>query len=162
MNHNARVSNWPGGMILKKITIALAAVAAIGLAGCSSGSAPITSHGSVIVFASPFNEQNVQEAYPDVASGSQVTVTDSSGKVIGTGTLSSDPAKTAATLVTATAGTGLTASEMTEFVAVYDFTVTVPGGEDRYGIKIGQNRGTIYETPKQMKQGPSLTLGSLS
>jgi hypothetical protein len=89
-------------------------------------------------------------------------VTDSSGKVISTGTLSSDPAKTAATLATATVGTGLSASEMTEFVAVYDFTVTVPGGLDRYGVKLGQNRGTIYESAKQMKQGPSLSLGSLS
>jgi hypothetical protein len=104
----------------------------------------------------------VQNAYPDIASGSQVTVTDSPGKVIGTGTLSYDPVQTATTLVTATAGTGLTASELTAFVAVYDFTVTVPGGLDRYGITVGQNRGTIYETATQMKKGPSLTLGSLS
>lgn len=147
---------------MKAIIAVLAAAAVVALAGCGSGPVPIKSHGSVIVFASPFNGQNVQDAYPDIASGSQVTVTDSSGKVIGTGTLNSDPAKTAATLVTATAGTGLTASEMTEFVAVYDFTVTVPSGLDRYGIKIGQNRGTIYESSMEMKQGPSLTLGSLS
>jgi hypothetical protein len=149
---------------MKKIITALTAGAAVALALAACGSsapAALTSHGTVIVFASPFGGSTLQNAYPDVASGGQVTVTDSSGTVIGTGTLTYNPGQTTATLVTATAGSGLTASELTAFVAEYDFTVTVPGGLARYGIKVGQNRGTIYETAAQMKD-PSLTLGSLS
>jgi hypothetical protein len=41
----------------------------------------------------------MSEAYPDVTDGSQVTVTDSSGKVIGTGTLSYSKADTFSFLV---------------------------------------------------------------
>jgi len=88
-------------------------------------------------------------------------VTDSSGKVIGTGTLSYSSADTAAFLLEATAGTGLTAAELEPDVAVYTFTVTVPGGLARYGITVGRNRGVIYESASQMKD-PGLTLGSLS
>jgi hypothetical protein len=44
------------------ITI-LAAALVVALAGCGGG-APITSHGEVIVFASPFNGQNVQTPIP--------------------------------------------------------------------------------------------------
>ncbi len=38
--------------------------------------------------------------------------------------------------------------------------MTVPGGQARYGITVGQNRGVVYESASQMKD-PGLTLGSL-
>jgi len=114
---------------------------------------------------------DVQDAYPDITSGSQVIVTDSSGTVIGTGMLSYDKAKTFA-LTTGTAvilakKTGASASgiasALSQDVAIYDFSVSgLPGGLVRYGIKVGHNRGTIWFTAAQMKAGPGLTLGSLS
>ena len=88
-------------------------------------------------------------------------MTDSSGTVIGTGTLTYNSGQTTAMLKTTTSGSGLTASELNAFVAVYDFTVTAPRRDGRYGIKVGQNRGTVYETAAQMKD-PLLTLGSLT
>ena len=40
------------------------------------------------------------------------------------------------------------------------FTVSdLPAGQQRYGISIGQNRGTIWFSEKQMRSGPGLSLG---
>lgn len=149
----------------------LAVIGALVVAGAiisflSSGStAPtVTSHGNVTLYSDALSGLNVQEAYPDITSGSQVTVSDSSGKIIGTGTLSYSPTETATFLLEAVAqeaGTGLTAAELAPDVAIYTFTVTVPGGLDRYGITVGRNRGVIYQSASQMKN-PGLTLGSLS
>jgi hypothetical protein len=83
--------------------------------------------------------------------------------VIGTGTLSSSSTDTAAFLLEAVAQekeTGLTAAELEPDVAICTFTVTVPGGLDRYGLTAGRNRGVIYDSASQMKD-PGLTLGSL-
>ena len=125
---------------------------------------PITSHGTVALYLNPLSGLNMQDAYPDITDGSQVTVSDSTGKVIGTGTLSYSSADTLTFLIEALGqekGTGLTATELAPDVAIYTFTVTVPGGLDRYGITVGKNRGVIYESASQMKD-PGLTLGSLS
>jgi len=124
---------------------------------------PVTSHGTVTLYSDPLSGLNVQDSYPDITSGSQVTVSDSSGKVIGTGTLSYSSTETARFLMEAAAqeaGTGLTAAELAPDVAIYTFTVTVPGGQARYGITVGRNRGVVYESASQMKD-PGLTLGSL-
>lgn len=148
---------------MRGIAIAITGAAAgLVLTGCgSSAPAPIRSHGVVTVFASPDDGETVQDAYPDIATGGQVTIVDSSGKVVATGTLTYNPQQTASMLTKATAGTAMPASDLTTFIADYDFTVSVPGGLARYGIKVGQNRGTIYETASQMKH-PALTLGSLT
>jgi hypothetical protein len=74
--------------------ITATAVTALALAGCSSGPPPVTAHGELTVYNNPFGGESMSEAYPDVTDGSQVTVTDSSGKVIGTGTLSYSKADT--------------------------------------------------------------------
>ncbi|MGH3260444.1 MAG: hypothetical protein ACRDNS_00470 [Trebonia sp.] len=149
---------------MKKIIAALAAAAALTLVtACGTGApAAITSHGEVTVFAPPLGGQTVRDAYPDIASGGQVTVTNSAGKVVGTGTLLYSLGGTKAALTKATAGTGMTATEMLAFVALYKFTVKVPAGLARYGIKVGKGRGTIYFSARQMKQGPVLSLGSMS
>ena len=105
---------------------------------------------------------NVQDSYPDITSGSQVTVTDSTGTVIGTGTLAYDSGKTSVLVSYAALAAKLPSYDFTQDVAVYTFTVTgLPGGLSRYGIKVGQNRGTIWESASQVKD-PALTLGSLS
>jgi hypothetical protein len=145
-----------------RATIILTSAAALAMLLSACGGTPsITSHGTVTVLADPGNGQTAQDAYPDIADGGQVTIMDASGKVIGTGTLSYSSSQTSAMLTKATAGSGLNAGELKTFVAEYDFTATVPGGQSRYGIKVGQNRGTVYETAGQMKD-PSLTIGSLT
>jgi hypothetical protein len=53
------------------------------------------------------------------------------------------------------------AADLASFVAEYDFTATVPAGLARYGILVGQNRGTTWFTEQQMRHDPVLTLGSL-
>ena len=123
---------------------------------------PITSHGTVTLFSGLLSGQNVQDSYPDITSGSQVTVSDSTGKVIGTGTLSYSSAQTSALVLMSALAAKLPSYDLTQDVAVYTFTVTsLPGGLERYGVKVGQNRGTVWETASQMKD-PGLTLGSLS
>lgn len=139
-----------------------AAIAVAVLAGCSSGPPPVKSDGTVTLMANPLGGDPVSEAYPDVANGSQVVVTDSSGKVVGIGTLSPDTGEESVLRQMTAASLKVDADLLAPDIVVYQFAVTVPGGLDRYGVKVGQNRGTIYETAKEMKDGPSLTLGSLS
>lgn len=138
------------------------AIAVAFLAGCSSGPPPVKSHGTVTLMANPLSGDPVSQAYPDVTDGSQVVVTDSSGKVIGTGTLTPDTAEESVLRQMTAASLKVNADLLAPDIVVYQFVVTVPGGLDRYGVKVGQNRGTIYETAEEMKDGPSLTLGSLS
>lgn len=149
-------------MIATKAIATLAAASALALAACGSAPPPITSQGSVTLYSGLLSGMNVQDSYPDIASGSQVVVTDDSGKVIGTGTLSYDSGMTSALVTYAGLAAKLPSYDFTQDVAVYAFTVSgLPAGLPRYGIKVGQNRGTIWETASQIKD-PSLTLGSLS
>jgi hypothetical protein len=152
---------------MRKTLLAAGAALALGIAlavtECGGGDGSFTAHGTDTVMVNPLNGQNVQEAYPDMTAGAQVTVTDSSGKVIGTGTLASDPGATLRSARMLAAGIpGTSAGTYLGWVAVYSFTVTVPGGQPRYGIEIGHNRGTVWFTPAQMQKGPGLSLGSMS
>ena len=150
-----------------RVRNALAVIGALAVAGiiisALSGSTapPVTSHGTVTLYSGLLSGLNVQDSYPDITSGSQVTVTDSAGKVIGTGTLSYSSAQTSALVLLSALAAKLPSYDFTQDVAVYTFTVTVPGGLDRYGLTVGRNRGIIYESASQMKV-PALTLGSLS
>jgi hypothetical protein len=90
--------------------------------------------------------------YPDISGGTQVVVVDPSSKVIGTGHLTFD-AKATAIFDKALGSSSLLVGE-----TFYDFTVTVPSGEARYGIQVS-HRGTIWFTPQQMGKGPGLSLG---
>lgn len=146
----------------------LAVIGALVVAGAiiiflSSGSTapPVTGHGSLTVYLNPFSGLNMQDAYPDITSGGQVTVTDPSGKVIGTGTLSYSKKDTVLFLMEAAAKYPQIASSLANDVVIYTFTVAVPGGEQRYGFSVGKNRGTIWVPSSQVKD-PGLTLGSLS
>jgi hypothetical protein len=134
------------------------------LGACSSSPPPVTAHGTLTVEVNPLGGTNLTDAYPDITNGSQVTVTDPSGKVIGTGTLSYD--KTMTDTEAAIAGTelglGSEADLLQADIAVYNFTVTgLTGGLSRYGFSVGTNRGAIWESPSQVKD-PQLSLGSLS
>jgi hypothetical protein len=134
------------------------------LGACSSPLPPVTANGTLTVEVNPLGGISLTDAYPDITDGSQVTVTDPSGKVIGTGTLSYSQVRTdvEALILGKAMGLGAEADLMEADIAVYTFTVTgLPGGETRYGFSVGTNRGTIWESPQQVKD-PALSLGSLS
>jgi hypothetical protein len=128
------------GAIIAAVVVVIAVVLIL---GGSAGS--ITAHGTEEVSVSPLDGTTVQDAYPDVTEGSQVTVVNSSGQVIGTGTLSYDAADAV--------------SQDLEWSEFYQFSVTVPGGQPRYGIQVGSGHGTVWFTAQQMQHGPGLCLG---
>lgn len=130
---------------MRKILLeASAALLLIGAVACSSSPAPVTAHGTVEVAASILNGTNTSD-YPDITDGAQVTVVNSAGTVIGTGTLHFQR----------TLNIALVDSDW------YTFTVSgLPGGLARYGFQVGnQSRGTVWETPAEVKSGPSLCVG---
>lgn len=122
-------------MITKKAIATLAAASALALTACSSTPA-ITSNGTLTVYA-PIGV-GVQGTYPDITSGSQVVITDDSGKVIGTGTLSYSSADTSTLVSMSAAVAKLPSYDLAPDMAMYTFTLTgIPGGLPRYGIKVG-------------------------
>lgn len=172
----AQQSQLPAGK--RRRSWVIAAVAALALAGgvtaglaLSGGSTPppIVSHGTVTLLTGIIGGPEVTSAYPDVTNGSQITVVNSSGTVLGTGTLSYSLPETAADATSMAAafngdagGSAVTPGEMAVHVAVYDFTVNVPGEQTRYGVTVGQNRGTEWLSAAQMKSGPALQIGSMT
>jgi hypothetical protein len=94
--------------------------------------------------------------------GDQVTVLDSSQHVIGTGTLATDNSAAAIaaekqylSLQTALGQLGSGSSSMN----IFDFRVTVPSGQPRYGVQIGSGHGTVWLSEQEMRKGPGLNLG---
>lgn len=99
---------------------------------------------------------------PDITDGTQVTVLDSAGHVLGTGSLAEDNSSEATKLVQQydQLQTSLGQLGGGSGMSIYSFKLTgLPGGQSRYGITVGQNRGTIYFTEHQMRTGPGLDLG---
>lgn len=121
-----------GGAIL--VTLAII------LSGCSS-TPPITVHGTEETTTGILSGETPESAFPDIASGGQVVVVSSTGAVIGTGTLGQ--------------------AEVVDPGEVdYTFTVQVPGGLSRYGIRIGgSQRGTVWYSAAQMAHSPGLCVG---
>jgi hypothetical protein len=143
--------------LLIAFAVALAAV----LAGCGS-TPPIHTDGQLEVFASPLNGQSAQTAYPGITPGTQVIVVNSSGKVIGTGSLTYNAAAVqAADKQFAAALPGTPASMYSTWIEAFGFTATVPGGQPRYGIQVSGQPGTVWFTPAEMRKGPVLSLGSM-
>lgn len=114
------------------------------------GQGKITVHGTFEVAGDVLQSS---QNYPDISDGTQVVVVDPSGKVIGTGQLSYDAKATAVFNKALGSAASLVGGE-----TFYDFTVTVPSGESRYGIEVS-HRGTIWFTPEQMQKGPGLSIG---
>ena len=79
---------------------------------------------------------------PAVDTGSQVTVTDPSGKVIGFATLNGN------------------AKQGALYTLTFGFTVKVPEGESSYGITVSGLTGTTRFTQAQMQQGPAICAGN--
>lgn len=99
--------------------IAIAAIA-VAAAGCSSGPPPVASHGSLTLYADPLGGVPVAQGYPDITDGAQTVITDSSGKVIGTGTLAYDKKQTGvqASVEASMLGKGVNASLLLPDIAV--------------------------------------------
>lgn len=115
-----------------------ALVAVTGSLAACGGPGTITSHGTMTV------DYGMTTGDPFAGSGAQVVVVNSAGTVIASTTLLAGRAGASPL------GTG--------FQDDYTFTVTVPGGEPRYGIQVGgTNHGTIWETPAEMAH-PALSL----
>lgn len=141
-------------------TVVVVGVAAGVLA--SSGPGSFTAHGSIMDESAVFGQPDCTSA------GDQVVVTDSSGKVLATASLVENTAVEqkldASSTVKSLAGmAALDTVGETQIpvaaVGVYDFTVTVPGGEPRYGVAVGQHPVVWFSAP-QMAKGPGLTCGS--
>ncbi len=126
-------------MMIKKLVGVAVIVTAVGaLAGCPSPKT-ITTLGVQTVEVTGISPS---DAYPDIHDGTQVTVIDSKGVVIGDGIL-----------------TEIASSRLDEEDFV--FKVTVPAGLPRYGIQVGStNRhGTVWFSEKEMREGPGLCIG---
>jgi hypothetical protein len=123
---------------------------------------PLTAFAGPGTFTAQGSETVTIDA-PDVTDGSQVTVTDSGGHILGTGTLVTDDSAAAQKEISQY--DALNAS-LGAFggggpgMSVYKFTVAgLPGGQARYGVQIGQNRGTLWFTEAQMRAAANLSLG---
>jgi hypothetical protein len=142
--------------------IALILLIGLALVGCSSAPPPITAHGTLTVYANSTRGVNVQTAFPDIAGGSQVTVTDDSGTVIGTGALTYSKSQTFVFLREVAVKYGQTVAYLAPNVAIFTFTVTgLPRGLQRYGFTVGRHRLTIW-VPLSQVEDPGLTLGVLA
>jgi hypothetical protein len=126
----------------RKICLVLAAAgAAVTVTACSSSPASITASGKVTVDYTMLVAGGTGD---DLSDGSQVVVVNSSGTVIGNGTLAGS------------GGGGLGGYGMAD---VFTFKVTVPGGLPRYGIQVGgTSHGTAWESAAQMQTGPALEI----
>jgi hypothetical protein len=149
--HGARTT-LAGGLRQRRWHRKLLLFAGLGLAGVLIGAAGllargafpapmITVHGTEQVVVTSFDGMSITGAFPDITGGTPVIVVNGSGAVIARGALAaSDP------------------SSWGPQDAVYAFSVSVPGGESRYGIQIGRNRGTAWFSQRQMRAGPALFL----
>lgn len=116
----------------------------VAAAGCSSGASAVTVNGTVtpssasgvsLVFGPGINATTYagcKKASP--APGTQITVTDPSGNVIGTGTLGQ------------WADTSMTAQGLKVYACDMPFTISNVPSEQRYGFAINGVPGTMWET----------------
>lgn len=120
----------------------LAGLAAIGIVlfGGSSPK-PLTVHGSMTIDESC---DSAVSDYPDISDGAQVVITDPSGKVVATSALRQ--------------GKALSPGGFP--LCNYPFTAAVAAGQPRYGITIGQGRGTVWFAAARMTREPELVLSA--
>jgi len=117
-------------------TAAATFILAAALSSCSSTPAAMTVKGTVTVVDNPVAGES-----PPVDTGSQVTVTDPSGKVLAFTTLNGD------------------APQGALYTLTYGFTVKVPEGVASYGITVAGLTGITRFTQSQMKAGPAICAG---
>lgn len=121
--------------------VGLAALIPVGLAVALplalSGGGSMTVHGALAD----------ETANGCVQDGQQAVVIDPTGKIIGVGTYREDTKDETQPVALGSLG-------VIPGTSVYDFSVTVPTGEARYGVRTGA--GTVWFTPQQFDHGPQL------
>jgi hypothetical protein len=116
----------------------------IPLAACSSSPAPITVNGTVQVSINEAdNIGNPGSAVNPFGNGGTVTVVSGAGKTLAEGPVT--PSKNAGE------------DEGSTAVLNYQFSLSVPGGQPRYGLELSGVTGIAWETPAQMKH-PALSV----
>lgn len=147
--HGMRAAPAPrrGIRLRTPAVVTAGALAAAGLAVAALAGAGIFRHGTIVVHGTEqlvvtsYDGMSTEQAFPDITGGTPVTVVNPAGAEVGSALLSpSDP------------------TSWGPQDAVYAFVVTVPAGEQKYGIQIGRDRGTVWFTPAQMLRGPAVTL----
>src|ERR1700722_9469100 len=81
----ARVAG--GGLVVLLIVVAVLAAT-----GVFRGPQTIAVHGTQFVIADPFRGRSVEQTYPDVTDGTEVTIVNPAGDVVAASTLVVDPA----------------------------------------------------------------------
>jgi hypothetical protein len=116
-----------------------------------------TVRGHQVVLIIP-DAEDVSMVFPDIGDGTPVIVHDNRGRRIGSGKLAFNDAATQSDVGKFNADP----ENGGNFVAVFNFMVTVPAGLPRYGIAVGSGHGVAWFSAAQMRSGPVLTLGSLT
>jgi hypothetical protein len=148
---------WPRRPARTPLVAATALAVLFLAASCatvSHGHQTVRGHQVVLIIP---DAENTSIVFPDVAPGTPVTVRDGHGHRIGSGELAFNDAATTSDwekFNTDPENGG-------NFVAVFDFTVTVPAGLPRYGVTVGTGHGVAWFSAAQMLAGPVLTIGSL-
>jgi hypothetical protein len=152
------MAKWPGRHATAGLPVLMLPIVLAALAGCSAGGGAMTVTGHEVVVIDPDNNTEIGFVFPDIVARTPVTVLNNAGRVIGSGVLRFEPH------VSARDGAKYNSDSenVSDFIAVYSFTVSVPRGLARYGIKIGSSHGTAWLSAAQMSGGPVLTLGSMS
>jgi hypothetical protein len=139
------------------LTVLVLVMVPAALAGCSARGGIMTVTGHEVVIIDPDNNTEIGGVFADVQAKTPVTVLNNAGHVIGTGMLRFEPR------VSASDGAKYDSDSenVSDFIAVYSFTVSVPARLRRYGIKIGSSHGIVWFSAAHMSNGPVLTLGSI-
>ena len=126
---------------LRALAVAAVLVLAVAVAACGSGSPSVTIRGHIAPNgpSSILGVAGDQTSYADCSvdspsPGTQVTVTDPSGKVIGTAALGT------------WSTTRVSAAGLTLYTCRMPFTMTGVPGEQRYGFEINNVPGKIWMT----------------
>ena len=94
------------------------------------------------------------EGYDDISEGSQVTVKNAAGEIVGVGSLSAG---------VQTGSEGYTYRDQLNLdpaICFFEFSFQVPSGEEFYSLSVGNdNRGEITYTAEELAAGVFLTLG---
>lgn len=117
-------------------TLAAGAVLAALAAGCSSGSSTpssMTVHGRAKVCQGGADNTGL-------TAGSQVAVVSPAGTVVGNSSLVEEA--------------NPPASDTAALIGDYTFTLTVPGGQPRYGVEVGAGAPPVWFSAAEMKSGP--------
>jgi hypothetical protein len=136
----------PRPVYLPTLALVIAALAAV--AACGSTPAPITAQGTIQVSINELaNIASPGSATNPFQNGGTVTVISGTGAVLAEGP------------ITPAANVG--AAEGSTAVLNFQFKLSVPGGQPRYGVELSGVPGVIWETPQQMQHPAlSVTVGS--